>query len=222
MLDAMPITRFTIDEYIQEHFVNCKNGELFIELKPTQNKNLIAQIKALNISFPNNYTSEINLSLENWMKNIASSLHTGVVILIDYGYSKMEYYTPERNNGTLTCFHKHKKHDNPLIAIGQQDITAHVNFSQVASSAKNFGLNVIGFCEQAHYLMNLGILDIAKSLYEINPIATANELKLLTMPNQMGSICKVIGLTKNISDKHLTGFSTYNKVDSLFLEPQKL
>ena len=216
VLDAMPVHRFTTssDKEILEHFVSYTDQKFELELVKTTNDDLITQLNELNIELPCNYTSEINLALPSWTSGLASSLKQGAAIIIDYGYSCREYYNPDRRGGTLKCFYRHTSNNNPLSNVGMQDISAHVNFSTLAANAKKHGLDIAGFTTQAHFLMNSGILDIATAEYEKDPLKTASELKMLTMPNQMGETCKVIGLTKNITD--LAGFNNYNKAASLF------
>ena len=159
--------------------------------------------------------------MPSWTKALASSLQQGAVIIIDYGYSCNEYYNYQRTDGTLKCFYRHTSSNNPLFNVGMQDISAHVNFSTLAINAQKYGLDVAGFTTQAHFLMNAGILDIAAAQYESNPLKTASELKILTMPSQMGETCKVMGFTKNLGDEALAGFCNYSKAPSLFSHLEK-
>lgn len=218
VLDAMPVHRFTTanDHKILEHFVSYKKQKFELELIETKNKDLIAQLDNLNIKLPANYTSEINLALPSWTKALSSSLQQGVIIIIDYGYSCKEYYNEQRTDGTLKCFYRHTSSNNPLCNVGLQDISAHVNFSTLAINATQHGLDIAGFTTQAHFLMNAGILDIATAQYESEPLKTAAELKMLTMPSQMGETCKVMGFTKNLENETLAGFCNYNKAPSLW------
>ena len=220
VLDAMPVHRFRNTKNVAEQYITLCNENLASYFKDSTNSKLIKKVKELEIQVEG-YESEINLNLEIWLANLAKSLLRGIVLIIDYGYSQDEYYTAERNGGTLTCFIQQKKHNNPLINVGIQDISTHVDFTSVAKYATANKLAVIGFCEQSHFLMNLDILTIASSLYEKEPLNVAKQLKILLMPNQMGSLCKVMALSKNIETDNLTGFTKYNKVESLFYQRTK-
>jgi SAM-dependent MidA family methyltransferase len=216
VIDAMPVSRFTIGKHLQEEFIDYCNNELTFKNINSNNKDLIAQVSAIDTLMPPGYSSEINLALPSWINSISNCLSKGLILLIDYGYNQSEYYHVERHGGTLKCFYKMKAHNNPLVNIGKQDITAHVDFTSAALSAQQYGLDIVGYAEQAHFLFNLGLIDIAQMSYEKHPLDTAKELKLLTMPSEMGSLCKVLGLTKNVSQPELAGFYNYNKVESLF------
>ncbi|MBT4804449.1 MAG: SAM-dependent methyltransferase [Legionellales bacterium] len=214
--DAMPVNRFTTGPDLLEQFVDIQNEKFIpINIKAT-NSDLISQVNNLDVNLPHGYSSETNLAMTSWIKALSEALQQGLVLLIDYGYPQLEYYHTERDGGTLTCFYKQKAHDNPFINIGAQDISAHVDFSLVAKAAVAANMTLIGYCEQSHFLMNLGLLELAQKQYETQPLLTAKEIKLLTMPNEMGSLCKVIGFGKNIPEQSLAGFCRYNKVESLF------
>lgn len=155
------------------------------------------------------YQSEINCHIGPWLVSLANSLQQGVVILLDYGFPRHEYYHPQRGDGTLMCHYRHHAHGDPLILPGLQDITAHVDFTAVAEAAVAAGLDVSGFTNQAYFLLGLGLTDF---LNEINPVDTrrqielAQQVKKLTLPNEMGELFKVIALTKGC-DFALRGFS---------------
>jgi SAM-dependent MidA family methyltransferase len=108
-------------------------------------------------TYENGYRSEINLAALNWLGIVADCLQRGYVITIDYGYPAHRYYNPRRSQGTLQCYYQHRHHDNPYINIGQQDITAHVDFTALSSWGERCGLKNIGWTQQGLFLMALGI-----------------------------------------------------------------
>jgi SAM-dependent MidA family methyltransferase len=151
------------------------------------------------------------------VSSLALSLQRGAIILIDYGFSAREYYHPQRNQGTLICHYQHHAHPDPLVNIGLQDITAHVDFSSVAYAGVNHGLSLAGFCSQAQFLMNAGMLELMAQVSPDDvsryaPLAAAAQ-KLLS-PAEMGDIFKVMALTKNL-DTALIGFSQGDKSHTL-------
>ena len=130
------------------------------------------------------------------------------MLLIDYGYVRQEYYQPARHMGTLRCHYQHRAHSDPFFYPGLQDITAHIDFTAVAESGFDAGFKVAGFTTQAHFLMGSGLL-------QANPphdaeiteqLKFAQQVKTLTMPDEMGESFKVIALTKE-TDIPLIGFS---------------
>ena len=137
--------------------------------------------------------------------------------MIDYGFSAREYYHPQRNQGTLMCHYQHYAHTDPLIYVGLQDITAHVDFTSIAHAAVKGGLSLSGFCSQAQFLMNCGILTL---LSEVSPTDMARYAPLaaaaqkLLSPAEMGDLFKVIAFTKEI-DTPLMGFLTGDKSHTL-------
>ena len=115
------------------------------------------------------------------------------------------------------CHFKHYAHDNPLIQLGIQDITTHVNFSYVAKEASKLGLNITGFISQANFLINCGILNLLekinledRALY----MKSVSEIQKLLSPSEMGDLFKVMTLEKNI-DIDLLGLKQNNRVTKL-------
>ncbi len=110
-------------------------------------------------AYPNGYRSEVNLAALDWIEHVANRLQRGYLLTIDYGYPATRYYSPVRTQGTLQCYHQHRFHDDPYVYIGQQDITAHVDFTALERQGECCGLQTIGFTQQALFLMALGLGD---------------------------------------------------------------
>jgi SAM-dependent MidA family methyltransferase len=137
--------------------------------------------------------TEIHPIAESFVTSLADRLVRGVAILVDYGFPEHEYYHPQRLGGTLMCHQAHRADGDPLVAIGDKDITAHVNFSGIALAAQEAGLTVVGYTSQARFLINCGLVDLlaAASVGE-----RANAQKLVN-EHEMGELFKVIMLTRN-------------------------
>lgn len=168
-------------------------------------------------SLPNDYLTEVCPAAFGLIHSLAQVLERGVILMIDYGFSAREYYHPQRNLGTLMCHYQHYAHTDPLINVGLQDITSHVDFTGIARAGVDKGLQLSGFCSQAQFLMNCGILDVMSqvsphdmALYA--PLAAAAQ-KLLS-PAEMGDLFKVIAFSKNI-EQPLIGFSSGDKSHTL-------
>jgi SAM-dependent MidA family methyltransferase len=131
------------------------------------------------------------------------------MLFIDYGFGAREYYHPQRAQGTLMCHYRHHAHDEPFYLPGLQDITSHVNFTDIAECGIDAGLELLGYTNQAFFLINNKITDILKisspeNLHEYQPLSA--QLQKLTSPAEMGELFKVIALGKNL-EQPLSGFS---------------
>ena len=137
---------------------------------------------------PHDYLTEIHPQAEAFVRSLCERLERGAVLLIDYGFSESEYYHPQRHMGTLVCHHQHRVDHDPLVRLGEKDITAHVNFTGIALAAQDSGHTVLGYTSQARFLINCGLVDLAAgaSLAE-----RANALKLIH-EHEMGELFKVL------------------------------
>jgi SAM-dependent MidA family methyltransferase len=164
---------------------------------------------AQNINVPDDYQSEICLAARGLMQSLAARLEQGALLFIDYGFGASEFYHPQRNRGTLMCHYRHHAHDDAFYLPGLQDITAHVNFTDIAECGIDAGLELLGYTNQAFFLINGGITELLaqhdpENLRTYLPLSA--QLQKLTSPSEMGDLFKVIAFGKGISSP-LTGFS---------------
>ena len=209
VIDALPAECFTIKEQgIFTRGVTEKNQQLqWIDYPALPALKTAVENFQKNISDPlyPGYVSEVQTILPAWIKNISDCLTRGVVLLIDYGFSRQEYYHPQRNQGTLMCHYRQHAHSDPFWYPGLQDITVHADFSAVAEAAYSQGLEVIGFTSQAHFLLDCGLIDILQSQPDLS-FADKHQVQILTSPAEMGELFKVMGLARDY-DLPVTGFS---------------
>ncbi|MDD4929290.1 MAG: SAM-dependent methyltransferase [Gallionella sp.] len=163
---------------------------------------------ARKISAPDNYVSEICLAARGLVSSLARMLKTGSILFIDYGFGAREFYHPQRTLGTLMCHYRHRAHDDPFFLPGLQDITAHVNFSDIAECGIDAGLELQGYTNQAFFLINNGITELLndtspENLREYLPLSS--QLQKLTSPAEMGELFKVIALGRGMTTP-LSGF----------------
>lgn len=206
VMDALPTHCFQIEKgEIKERSVTFSD-ERFQWCLTSPSKQLVERIAPLSLN--EGYESEANLLLPNWIRSIAHMLKRGVALLIDYGYSQTEYYHPDRSQGTLQCYYQHHRHDNPFLLVGLQDISAHVDFTVVAESAYDAGLELAGFTTQTSFLLACGLLEYAEENIhtDIERFQQTQAIKKLTLPSQMGEAIKVMGLSKNLTIS-LVGFT---------------
>ncbi|MDI1309173.1 MAG: SAM-dependent methyltransferase [Methylotenera sp.] len=207
VLDAIPVNIVHVKEDgIYERGIAIESEEFVWQDKILSESSLLNVVSKLNL--PEGYMTEVCPAASGLIASLAHSLQQGIILMIDYGFSAREYYHPQRNQGTLMCHYQHYAHSEPLINIGLQDITAHVDFTSIAHAGVNNGLELSGFCSQAQFLMNCGILELMSKvsphdMARYAPLAAAAQ-KLLS-PAEMGDLFKVIALSKNI-DAPLLGF----------------
>ena len=220
VLDAMPVNLFTIKAgQVQERYVDWQ-GEQFVWLDgELSDERIAARIASIEESFgqplAEGYTSEINLIAEDWLTTLGQHLQQGLVILIDYGFPRHEYYHPQRHDGTLMCHYRHHAHADPFQYIGLQDITAHVDFTAMAEAAYAGGFKICGYTNQSNFLIGSGLAELVRVVDNTaEQIKLAGEIKKLTMPHEMGELFKVIGLSKGM-EINMPGFNLRDLRNSL-------
>ena len=148
---------------------------------------------------PQGYLSEVSPQAAALSRAVATTLQAGVVLWIDYGFRRAEFYHPSRTTGTLMCHYRHHAHTDPFLYPGLQDITAHVDFTSVAEAAFNAGAELAGYTTQANFLLGAGLPDLV-SRYDPNDVARylgiTNQVQRLVSPAEMGEFFKVIGFAK--------------------------
>lgn len=158
---------------------------------------------------PEAYISEVNTNIRGWLSGLDSLLQRGVMLFIDYGYSKQEYYHPDRIDGSLLCHYRHRVHADPFFYPGLQDLTTSVDFTAVAESADSLGLHISGYTNQAYFLFGCGLENLLADMATLDiksQTELAQQIRKLTMPEEMGERFKVIALTKDF-EQSLIGFS---------------
>ena len=211
LIDAMPVQRFIIEEgQVREQTVISHEGELRLATRVADNElvNAVRKIEAeLGEIFYDGYESEINSAADAWMHSVSDLLESGLVLLIDYGYARREFYHQQRNTGTLMCHYQHRAHPDAMILVGLQDITAHVDFTALAEVASDDGLSVAGYTTQAHFLLSMGIEQRVANVTDTNEqIKMTQQIKQLVLPSEMGELFKVIALTRGL-ELPLQGFN---------------
>ena len=139
------------------------------------------------------YLTEIHPQAEAFIRTLADRLTVGVAFFLDYGFPEAEYYHPQRHMGTVMCHRQHRADANPLADVGLKDITAHVNFTGIALAAQEAGLDVLGYCTQARFLMNCGLLARLDNATLPDKVMAQK----LILEHEMGELFKVIGFAKS-------------------------
>ncbi len=218
LLDAFPVHLVEMENELKEIYITLKGDNNFIEIKDIPSSDdLNKYLDEFSISLPYGYRTEINLKIKDWIKEVNEVLAEGFILTIDYGYPSCEYYSEERNRGTLMCYYRHQFTENPYINIGNQDITAHVNFSSVKKYGEEFGIETIGFANQGAYLVSLGIDQIISELYRNSKdyLFEVAKIKRLILPGTIGETHKVMIQYKGEGVPVLKGFSIKNQINKL-------
>ena len=210
--DALPVKRFRwSDGSVREPGVGRDNGSLS-ECECPAGSELEAYVRQLAQvgKWEGDYTSEYCPTLPAWTNSLSDCLSQGLLLMIDYGYGRKEYYHPQRSMGTLICHYRHTAHADPFIYPGLQDITAFVDFTAIAEAACDEGLHLEGYTSQAQFLLACGIDQL---MAEADPndmqrfLQLSNEAKRLMLPGEMGERFKVIGFSRKL-EKGVRGFSS--------------
>lgn len=163
LVDAFPIHWLEIQAgQLQERYVTWDGDRFQVtlgELSTTALQDYFQTFAGALSSYPDGYHTEVNLAAQDWLATVAGKLRRGYCLTIDYGYPAARYYQPSRREGTLQCYFQHRFHSDPLIQVGQQDITAHVNFTALEVWGEAVGLETLGFTQQGLFLMALGLGD---------------------------------------------------------------
>ncbi len=212
VLDAMPVQRFSIEENNEVKLLGVEIADTELKLSyQNSTEALTDKVLALNENFNHQghaYCSEINLNIAPWIKAVSQCINKGAVYLIDYGYPRSEYYSEDRHMGTFLGYYKHRSLDAPLWCPGLQDLTAFVDFTDIAEAAIEHGFDVDGFTSQGNFLINAGLTQVVENLTIENEMQRLNimqQMKTLSMPGEMGERFKVMGLSKGMDD-NIPGF----------------
>lgn len=201
--DAMPVHSLVFEETgIFERYVGWDGQQLVWQNGPLSVPALAekaALITPLLTTLP--FCCEVNLYAEAWLGSLATILEQGAIFIIDYGHTANSYFHVRRATGGIRCHYQHHAHDEPLILPGLQDLTAHVNFTDLAETAHKAGLSVAGLQSQSDFLLAGEMLSLAQQqkLDHFQQLQQSASLKRLLLPEQMGAIFKVLTLSKNLS-----------------------
>ncbi|HQS60378.1 MAG TPA: SAM-dependent methyltransferase [Polynucleobacter sp.] len=155
-------------------------------------------------NFSEGYVTELHAPANAWMRHVAKQLDTGLFLTFDYGFPESEYYHAQRLEGTLMAHHRHHAIQDPFHLPGLCDLTTHVEWSQIALSALEEKVDDVYLSNQASYLLDAGIGDIALEIGDPgNPeifLPISNSLQKLLSEAEMGELFKVFAFSKKLSD----------------------
>lgn len=165
LVDAFPVHIIEKhDKQLQEVCITTQEKGLQETLGPLSTEKITQYFNLVGIDlfsdvYPEGYRTEVNLAALNWLGTVADRINKGFLLTIDYGHTALRYYSPARHKGTLKCYYQHRHHDDPYANVGQQDLTAHVDFTALQNYGENNGLTTLGYTQQGLFLMALGLGD---------------------------------------------------------------
>ncbi len=189
--------------------VAFENGKLLWKTGLPVEQNLLPET-LLSGNFSEGYVTELHAPANAWMRQVAKHLHSGLFLTLDYGFPEGEYYHPQRLEGTLMAHHRHHAIQDPFHLPGLCDLTTHVDWSQIARAALEENADDVYLTNQAAYLLDAGIGDIALEIGDpSNPemfLPISNALQKLLSEAEMGELFKAFAFSKNL-DGLLPGYT---------------
>ena len=218
LLDAFPVHLVRMEDELKEIYLDFDEGKGFMEIAgDLSNDEILPYFRDFSIEIRKGYTTEINLRIRDWLREINEVLERGFILTIDYGYPAWDYYSEDRDRGTILCYHRHQMNETPYLNIGEQDITAHVNYSAVKKWGEDIGIKTAGFCGQGVFMVSLGIDEDIKKIAEASAdyVFEIARIKKLILPQGLGESHKVMVQHKCVNFPELRGFLIRNQVKSL-------
>ena len=216
LLDAFPFHLVRMEDTLKEVYIDfdVQENRLVERTGDLSSNGLADYFSEFSIRIRKGHTTEVNLAIREWLQEINKALMRGFILTIDYGYPSWDYYSEDRNRGTLMCYRKHELSENPYENIGEQDITAHVDFSAVKKWGEELGIKTAGFCGQGVFMVSLGIEDDLKRIAEGTKdyVFEIARIKKLILPQGMGESHKVLIQYKGVEPPRLRGFSIRNQI----------
>jgi SAM-dependent MidA family methyltransferase len=214
LLDAMPVHQVVMRENgLREIYIESHDRQLRLREGAVSTPRIIEYLAALGVNLEPGWRADISLAAIDWMREAARKLKRGFIMALDYGHEAAELYSVTHSAGTLTSFARHRSTGPESAAAlwlrnpGEQDLTAHVDFTSVRRAAEAEGCAPLGFLDQMYLLLAL-VTDRLPTLDAKERLA----LKTLVMPGGLGTTMKVLMLGKNVGTPQLAGLSSFARL----------
>jgi SAM-dependent MidA family methyltransferase len=162
LVDAMPVhrVRLAADDCLEEQYVIADGSRLALRWDAPSTSRLDEYLDRCGANLKEGWTAEINLDALVWLGQVSRAMERGCLITIDYGDLSAQLYGPDRRAGTLRSFYRHRLVDSPLERIGEQDVTASVNFTALIEYGRDAGFERVSYERQSAFLLRYGLIDI--------------------------------------------------------------
>jgi SAM-dependent MidA family methyltransferase len=228
LLDAFPVHRFVVEDgQVLELYVAVEDDALKESAAPVSDPEITERVAPFATDLPDGYRGEVNLEIKAWANQVADILERGHVLTIDYGEMARELYRPSRAEGSLRAYYRHTLSQNPFRHIGDQDLTAHVDFSAVDTELLQAGFDPLDITTQTAFLDRLGIRSFIAQLAGLGIPATEvdrNRMPLLWLarPDGLGRF-KVAFHSRGLDERTPIGLDSRGSGhDPLLLPPVTL
>jgi SAM-dependent MidA family methyltransferase len=203
LLDAIPtrVVEFSEDRW-REVCVTLERGTFKFSLEAIKDPRLAARIDKIPFPLPQPYRTEVNLAATDWIGDAAKALRRGFILMIDYGYSRGDYYSPLRTEGTLTSYRNQQRQASIFEGIGETDITAHVDFTAIAEAGLEASCQLLGFTDQHHFMVGAGesrMRSFESSDGRKDRDQFLRAYKTLMHPEMMGLAFKYVLMSKDVA-----------------------
>ena len=219
LIDALPVHRIVrIDGTLKEIFVCVENGILVELAAPLSTCAITEYFTTQGITLSEGQQAEAGLEACDWITEVGRRIERGYVLTIDYGHRAAHLFDEHHRRGTLLAYRNHRTTENFLESPGEQDLTAHVNFTALETWGKKAGLETAGFTPQTAILLSLGKGNEFADLYDENQseagrIRARLQLKTLIHPEVMGERFMALLQEKGSSGRPLTGLAGISQAD---------
>ena len=216
LLDAFPVDSLRWNGAAwEEECVVCEDGNLARSSQPIRDPELQLAAEGFPSNLPQGFRIEVNRGINPWLSFLHAKLKRGIVLTIDYGQAGEDRFAPHRADGTLLAFEKHERFNDPLEAPGHRDITAQVDFTALARSARDVGFGILGYSDQHHFLVGAAEPWL-RSLGDFTDQGDAarrdlSALQALLNPGSMGIQFKAIALGKEFPSEPPLGCFKYQR-----------
>ncbi|MDP0491734.1 MAG: SAM-dependent methyltransferase [Verrucomicrobiota bacterium JB023] len=197
LIDAIPfwLVRREEGRWLEKR-VAIREGDFAFELAEPAGE-LAKLLSSLPAGLPDGYESEVRVPLQELLAGMAGVLRRGEVVLPDYGFEQADYYHPERRTGTLQTYGKHRRGEDPLVAPGALDITAHVDWTRLAEEGAAVGLTPEPLLTQGRFLTLAGEELLRARDGQVDP-GFVRQFMTLTHPAQLGTKFQVQRFRKGL------------------------
>jgi len=213
LVDALPVHRVVMDSgLLKEILVGFRDGQFMDVQAPLSTCAISEYFAVQGITLCEGQHAEAGLEACDWISEIGRRLERGYVLTIDYGHPAADLFDDHHMRGTLLAYYNHRASEDYYASPGEQDLTAHVNFTAIESWGKRSGLETVGFTSQTAFLLALGQGNEFSDLYdegqnEAERTKARLQLKTLIHPEGMGERFQVLIHRKGVSALPLTGLA---------------
>ncbi len=209
LFDNFPVHKISMERgTVMETFVDYSNG--FFEVQQPADTSIASDIESMQLKIPEGSFTEICMDARPWYNKISGYLKKGYVISVDYGYQKEELIQHSKSQGTIRCYYQHQINREPYTRIGQQDITADVNFSVLNYWGSRSGFEFAGYVSQGRFLRALGLVPYIAGQKDTEE---NKRFAVNTLLNQMGNKFKVFIQRIGLPFQHLLGLNFEEPVE---------